>query len=223
MPPIEPTDAQRAKAKLIVARFSDTEAVALQGNWRPLKPPPLLEFVRHTLIVDKQTGDLIPFDLWPAQEEALEMIEHSDKLIIPKGRQVGITDWSSPTCCGPAPSSATASSPSPDESDEYAREAITRLLILAGYDPTSEPGRLRVLVESPMPPEWRPKVVGPNQTRTEIVKRFGLSRPDRDAADRPRGGGLHGPGRRVRLLALAGQAAGGHGIRLCPTAYRLHR
>ena len=37
------------------------------------------------------------------------------------------------------------------QSDEYAREAITRLLILAGYDPTSEPGNLRVLAESPLP------------------------------------------------------------------------
>ena len=56
--------------------------------------------------------------------------------------------------------------PHRETTDEYAREAITRLLILAGYDPTSEPGRLRVLTESPMPPEWRPKV--PGRTRREL-------------------------------------------------------
>ena len=52
------------------------------------------------------------------------------------------------------------------QSDEYAREAITRLLILAGYDPTSEPGKLRLLAESPLPQEWRPRISG--KTRREL-------------------------------------------------------
>jgi hypothetical protein len=47
--------------------LSDAEAIALAGNWRPLKPPPLLDFVQHCLIVDKQSGKLIPFELWPLQ------------------------------------------------------------------------------------------------------------------------------------------------------------
>ena len=152
MAPPEPTEAQRAKAKLIVARFSDTEAIALQANWRPPKAPPLLEFVRHCLIVDKATGDLIPFDVWPAQEEALEIIEHTDKLIVPKGRQIGATWLELAFMAWSGTFWGHRLFPIARQSDEYAREAITRLLILAGYDPTSEPGRLRVLPESPLPP-----------------------------------------------------------------------
>ena len=55
MPTPEPTDAQRAKAKLIVAKRSNAEAIALQGNWRPVKVPPLLEFVRR--LPDRRQGD----------------------------------------------------------------------------------------------------------------------------------------------------------------------
>ena len=56
-----------AHARALVDRLSDAEAIALAGNWRPLKPPPLLDFVQHCLIVDKQSGKLIPFELWPLQ------------------------------------------------------------------------------------------------------------------------------------------------------------
>jgi hypothetical protein len=59
----------------VVAGRPDDEVTALVGNFLPLKPPPLSEFVRHCLIVEKESGALIPFDLWPAQEEALAVIE----------------------------------------------------------------------------------------------------------------------------------------------------
>ena len=52
------------------------------------------------------------------------------------------------------------------QSDEYAREAIVRLLVLAGYDPASEPGKLRRLPQSPLPEAWRPRIVG--KTRREL-------------------------------------------------------
>jgi hypothetical protein len=122
--------------------------------------------VRHTLIVDKETGELIPFDLWPAQQEALQMIEHSEKLIIPKGRQVGITTLELAFMLWAGTFFAHRLFPIARQSDEYAREAITRLLVLAGYDPVSEPGKLRVLAESPMPPEWRPRIAG--KTKREL-------------------------------------------------------
>ena len=88
---MKPTAKQRAIAAAIVARRSDAEVIALVGNWRPFKPPPLLEFVAHCLIVEKESGALIPFVPWPDQEEALRLIETTDKLVIPKARQIGIT------------------------------------------------------------------------------------------------------------------------------------
>ena len=50
-----------------------------------VKAPPLLEFVRHCLIVEKETGRLIPFELWPAQEEALAVIEARRQARHPQG------------------------------------------------------------------------------------------------------------------------------------------
>ena len=155
-----------ARARAVAKRLSDDQVMALVGNWRPVKVPPLVEFVRHCLIVDKESGDLIPFDLWPAQQEALEMIGRTDKLIIPKGRQVGITWMELAYMLWAGTFFGHRLFPIARQSDEYAREAITRLLILAGYDPTSEPGRLRVLPESPLPPQWRPKIAG--RTKREL-------------------------------------------------------
>ena len=65
-----PTEAELARARALVAAKSDAEVLALCGNWRPLRVPPLAEFVRHTLIVEKESGKLIPFELWPAQSNA---------------------------------------------------------------------------------------------------------------------------------------------------------
>ena len=221
--PARPTAAQLARARALVARRSDADVLALAGNWRPVKTPPLAEFVRHCLIVDKTSGQLIPFEPWPAQEEALKTIERADKLVIPKGRQVGITWLELAAMLWAGSFFSHRLFPIARQSDEYAREAITRLLILAGYDPNSEPGKLRVLPESPLPKEWRPALAGKTRREIRPGKRLELPRPDCHPAHRPRPGGLLGAGRRVRLLALAGPPAGGHGVGLCPAAHRLDR
>ena len=135
----EPTAAQRARAQALVRRRSDAEVLALAGNWRPVKVPPLAEFVRHCLIVEKETGDLIPFDLWPDQAEALEVIEHTDKLVVPKGRQVGITWLELAAMLWAGTFWGNRLLPIARQSDEYAREAIVRLLILCGYTPPRRP------------------------------------------------------------------------------------
>jgi hypothetical protein len=163
---MEPRVDHLARARALAGRLSDEQVVALVGNWRPVKPPPLVEFVRHCLIVDKTSGELIPFEPWPAQEEALGTIEQTDKLVIPKGRQVGITWLELAAMLWAGTFFGHRLFPIARQSDEYAREAITRLLILAGYDPTSEPGKLRVLAESPLPERWRPGIAG--KTRREL-------------------------------------------------------
>ena len=140
---------------------------------------------------------------------------------MPKGRQVGITWLELAAMLWAGTFFSHRLFPIARQSDEYAREAITRLLILAGYDPTSEPGKLRVLPESPLPRQWRPRISGKTRRELQLGQRLGLSRPDRDPAHRPWSGGLLGAGRRVRLLALAGPPAGGHGVGLCPAAHRL--
>jgi hypothetical protein len=52
-----------SRARAVTRRLSDDQVIALVGDWRPVKPPPPLEFVRQTLIVAKETGELIPFDV----------------------------------------------------------------------------------------------------------------------------------------------------------------
>lgn len=129
--------------------------------------PDLLEFVPHCLIVEKETGDLIPFRLWPQQDLAMQEIEARDRLIMPKGRQVGAT-WCelaamlhAGTFHGNRPFLIVR------QSLEYAQDAIQRLLILAGYDPNSVPPRMRILPESTLPERWRPAVVA--RTTTSIT------------------------------------------------------
>ena len=71
-----PTAEQIARAEALVKAKTKAEVIALAGNWRPLKAATAAGVRQRTrLIVDKETGELIPFDLWPAQEEALEVIE----------------------------------------------------------------------------------------------------------------------------------------------------
>ncbi len=163
---MKPTAEHLARARAVAGRLSDEQVIALVGNWRPVKTPPLAEFVRHCLIVQKETGRLIPFDLWPAQEEALAVIESYDKLVVPKGRQVGITWLELAAMFWAGTFWGMRLFPIARQSDEYAREAITRLLILAGYDPGSDPCAPRILPESPMPKAWRPKLAG--KTRREL-------------------------------------------------------
>ena len=123
--------------------------------------------MRHCLIVDKQTGSLIPFEPWPLQEKALKVMAASARLLIPKGRQIGVTwlELAYMLWCGTFWGNRLFLIAR--QSDAYAREGITRLLTLAGYDASCPPGHLRVLPESPLPPSWRPKVV--RKTKRNIV------------------------------------------------------
>jgi len=152
--------------KELAARLDDS--VALTGNWRNQAPVPVAEFVTSCLIVEKEgetEGGLIPFRLWDAQREALEVIEQEPFLTLPKGRQVGIT-WLELAAMGHAARSGgnrlfNIARPSGAE----ARDAIRRLLILYGYDANSDPPNMQVLPESP--PEmarWRPAIVSKTLT-----------------------------------------------------------
>ena len=82
---VKPTADHHARARAVAARLTDEQVVALVGNWRPVKAPPLAEFVRHCLIVEKESGKLIPFEPWPAQEEALAVIEARREAGHPQG------------------------------------------------------------------------------------------------------------------------------------------
>ena len=223
MPALKPTAAQRAQAKALVAARSDAEVVALVGNWRPVKPPPLTEFVRHCLITQKESGELIPFELWPAQEEALEVIEGADKLVMPKGRQVGITWLELGAMLWAGTFWGMRLLPIARQSDEYAREAIVRLLVLAGYDPASEPGKLRRLPQSPLPEAWRPRIVG--KTRRELRLENG-SVFRALTATQPIARGLAaywGLADEYAFWPWPAKPAGGHGVGLCPPPCGLHR
>ena len=122
---MEPTVTDHhARARAVTTRLTDEQVIALIGNWRPVKTPPLSEFVRHCLIVEKESGELIPFALWPAQEEALAVIARSDKLVMPKGRQVGITWLELAAMLWAGTFHGHRLFPIARQSDEYAREAI---------------------------------------------------------------------------------------------------
>ena len=120
---------------------------------------PLHDFVRQCLIFDKERAELIPFKLWPAQEEALDVIAVHDKLVVPKGRQVGITWLEEAAMLHAATQHSHSLFPIARQSLEYAQDGIQRLCILAGYDPNSSPPNMAVLPESTMLPEWRPKII----------------------------------------------------------------
>lgn len=156
-----PTAEDRAAAKALLAKRSEAEIRALYVNWRP-NTPPLSEFVRHLLIVEKESGKLIPFDLWPAQEKALKVIEKTKKLVIPKGRQIGITTLELAAMLWAATFWGHRLFLIARQSDDYAQDAIIRLLNLAGYDANSDPPNLRLLPESTLPARWRPEIVGKN-------------------------------------------------------------
>lgn len=119
----------------------------------------LVDFVEKCLIVEKETGALIAFSLWPLQREALAVIEREDKLIVPKGRQVGVTHLELAAMLWAGTQQGHRLFPIARQSQEYAQDAITRLVLLAGYDPSSNPPNMRVLTESPMPAAWRPEII----------------------------------------------------------------
>jgi hypothetical protein len=56
-------------------------------------PPPVADFIR-SLTIEEPNGDdtaIIPFDLWPMQEAALDAVQEHPRVIILKARQLGIT------------------------------------------------------------------------------------------------------------------------------------
>jgi hypothetical protein len=59
---------------------------------KPATPPTLHEWIAGVTIEDpQQTPSIIPFDLWPAQAEALATIEAHKRVIFLKARQLGVT------------------------------------------------------------------------------------------------------------------------------------
>ncbi len=126
--------------------------------------PPLTEFVGHCLIVEKETGDLIPFKLWPEQQSALEQLVEHPFAIAAKARQIGITWLVLALMAYEGTFGSNRAFPIARQSEEYAKDAIRRLLILVGYDPDSDPTSMRVLPESTMPAEWRPRIIAKNVT-----------------------------------------------------------
>jgi hypothetical protein len=55
-------------------------------------PPTLHEWIAGVTIEDPQrTPSILPFDLWPAQRDALDELEHHKRVIFLKARQLGVT------------------------------------------------------------------------------------------------------------------------------------
>ena len=131
--------------------------------------PPLADFVSHCLIVEKETGSLIPFSLWPEQERALADIEEYDFLAAVKGRQVGVTWLEEAAMLHAGTFWGHRAFPIARQNEDYAKDGIRRLCILAGLDPESEPPNMRVLPESTMPAEWRPEIVAKNVTELRFA------------------------------------------------------
>lgn len=126
--------------------------------------PPLFDFVQSCLIIDKESGGLVPFRLWDAQKEALEFLLAHPYAIVAKARQLGLTWLVLALMLYEGRFGGNRSFPIARQSEGYAKDAIRRLLILAGYDPDSDLSGLRVLPESAnlMDPEWRPRFVAKN-------------------------------------------------------------
>lgn len=167
------------RTERLIARMPDAQVMRelasrsesdllITGNWRSTGAPPVDEFAASCLIVEKEgetDSGLVTFDLWDAQREALEVIVREDFLALPKGRQVGVT-WlelmamlHAGTFWGHRLFNIAR------QSEKDARGAITRLLILAGYDPNSDPPHMQVLPNSPREmDDWRPTIVSKTLT-----------------------------------------------------------
>jgi hypothetical protein len=81
------TEDERRRAAALVARLSDKQ-VAMIAWGRTI--PSEREFVEACQIEDKETGNLVPFKLWPAQVELLPRLAEK-RLFALKARQLGIT------------------------------------------------------------------------------------------------------------------------------------
>jgi hypothetical protein len=81
------TEAHRLRAAQLLAGLSDAElAEAAFG----VRIPSEREFIEACQIEDKETGNLVPFKLWPAQVELLPRLTEK-RLFALKARQLGIT------------------------------------------------------------------------------------------------------------------------------------
>ena len=168
----------RERIELLVSRMPDEQVVrelaARVDN--PLTgsalghhgPVPIEDFIASCLIVEKEGETefgVIPFRLWPAQLEALEVIQRERFLVIPKGRQIGITWLELAAMLHAGIVGGHRLFNIARQSGDDAKDAIRRLLILMGYDANTDPPHMGVLPESP--PEmdaWRPKIVGKTTT-----------------------------------------------------------
>ena len=127
------------------------------------------EYISKCLIVEKETGNLIVFDLWKRQREVLDFLLEHPFTISCKGRQTGASWLALALFAFEADSGGNRMFSIGRQSEEYAKDAIKRLMYLRGLDPTTG----EVLPESPMPPEWRSPIV--SKTTTQIVLANGSS------------------------------------------------
>lgn len=127
------------------------------------------DYVSKCLIVEKETGNLIRFKLWDRQREALDFLVENPFAISVKGRQVGASWILLALMAYEADSGGNRMFSIGRQSEEYAKDAIKRLMYLRGLDPHTGD----VLPESPMPPEWRSPIV--SKTTTQIVLANGSS------------------------------------------------
>jgi len=103
---------------------------ALREAVPPVEPPSVRLFVERCTIVEKESGDLLPFTLWPAQVEALETIIGADYLVAVKGRQVGMTSLELAAMLWAATFWPNRLFLIARQSLDYAQDAIRRLRIL---------------------------------------------------------------------------------------------
>lgn len=162
----------RSRIERAVSRMPDDQVAQelaaridepLKGSSRHVGPIPLVDFVESCLIVEKEGSTevgVIPFRLWPEQRRALEIIERERYLVIPKGRQIGVTWLELAAMLHAAVVGGNRLFNIAWASGEDAKEAIRRLLILMGYEGNSKPPHMEVLPQSP--PEmqaWRPQII----------------------------------------------------------------
>ena len=170
----------RSRIERVVARMPEEQVVQelaaridepLVGSNRHVGPIPVEDFVESCLIVEKEGATevgLIPFHLWPDQRVALGVIERERFLVVPKGRQIGITWLELAAMLHAGIVGGNRLFNIARQSGDDAKDAIRRLLILMGYDANTDPPHMAVLPGSPAAMDaWRPTIVG--KTTTSIT------------------------------------------------------
>ena len=189
--------------------------IALVGNWRPLKTSAAGR-VRASLS-DRREGDRQAHPLRPlagAGRRRSKSSRRPTSSSCPRVARSASPGSSWPPCSGRAPSPGHRLFPIARQSDEYAR---TRSCVCSSWPattPTSSRAAQPALSESPLPTSWRAKVVGKTQRELRFANGSTYHALTATQPHRPRPGRLLGPRRRIRLLALAGHAAAGHGVGL---------